>query len=151
MLIMQKYLKIFSLIIFISEANAGFVGATSEEVKQNNDLANYYNNYTYKHASVAQAKALHDDNKVILSGYIISRLSKKDRYLFHDESKKQIVVEIDHKKMPSRKFDSKTKLYLFGEIDRKHSGGNILDVDRVEFVDCAAESLQAKGDNKINK
>jgi uncharacterized protein (TIGR00156 family) len=145
-----KYISVISLFTVASNAEAGFVNPSPSNAGQNPNVAQSFNHHTYQPATVAQAKALHDDQKVILTGFIIQQLpgSKGDKFIFQDENKGQITVDIDYGQMPSRKFDSKTKLHLYGEVDVKHSRENMIDVDRVEFVDCLAKPAPAAAQKK---
>lgn len=133
-----KYLSVISLFTAVSNAEAGFVDPDPSNAEQNANIAQQFNHYTYQPATIAQTKALRDDQKVILTGYIVQQLpgSKGDKFIFQDEHQGQITVDIDYAQMPSRKFDSKTKLHLYGEVDVKRSRENIVDVDRIEFSDC---------------
>ncbi|QIW16510.1 hypothetical protein A4G20_09255 [Pasteurellaceae bacterium RH1A] len=78
--------------------------------------------------TVKQAKAARDDAPVSLSGYIVKQYDE-DTYLFKD-STGSIRVEIDNEDWRGVTASPKTKIKLYGSVDKDRKGTTI-DVDRV--------------------
>lgn len=85
----------------------------------------------YNAITVEAAKALPDDSRVTLLGFIEKRLGD-DEYLFRDETG-TIVVEIDDDDWHGLTVSPQDKVILRGEVDRDRKETKI-DVERVEFV-----------------
>lgn len=82
--------------------------------------------------TVAQAKNAHDDAHVILEGFITKRLQNNEYYEFKDTTG-TITVEIDNDDWPAQSIDDKTKVRLFGEVDKDMFNTEI-DVDYLEVI-----------------
>lgn len=100
-----KYCTLVSLSLTCANAHADFVSSSTKE----NTL------------SVKEALKKHDNENVILEGFILSQI-RKDKYLFSDGTDK-ICVKIEKKEngkriMPAEKFDEKQKIRIKGEVDK---------------------------------
>jgi len=82
--------------------------------------------------TVAAARQAADDTAVILEGYITRRINQDDRYEFKDQTG-TIIVEIDNDDWPGPVSD-KTKVRLYGEVDKDLIGKAEIDVDHLEII-----------------
>ncbi|MBT0720219.1 NirD/YgiW/YdeI family stress tolerance protein [Tatumella sp. TA1] len=96
----------------------GFTGPGSDSTQRGGF------NGPHKTLSVAQAKALKDDTKVVVEGNITKKISD-EHYEFMDSSG-SIVVEIDDHKWNGQSISPKNRVRLEGEIDKD---GNNVDID----------------------
>lgn len=81
---------------------------------------------------VSKALNARDDTRMILEGRVTKHLGG-DKYTFQDRTG-SMVVEIDRKAMQGIKFDDKTRVRLYGEVDSEKQRKNEFDVSRVEIV-----------------
>ncbi|WP_034280550.1 NirD/YgiW/YdeI family stress tolerance protein [Alkanindiges illinoisensis] len=77
--------------------------------------------------TVAQAKTLKDDSKVVLNGQIL-RAMGDEKYEFKDASG-TIVVDIDDEKWNGQPVDSSVKVTLVGEVDHDRFPKKTVEVD----------------------
>ena len=96
----------------------GFTGPGSDSAQRGGF------NGPHKTFSVAQAKTLKDDTKVVVEGNITKKISD-EHYEFMDNSG-SIVVEIDDHKWNGQSISPKNRVRLEGEIDKD---GNNVDID----------------------
>lgn len=75
-----------------------------------------------------------DDAYCTLEGRITEKLAgSNDKYMFEDSTGK-VMVDIDHKKFAGRTVTPQNLVRLTGEVDVKHSGQRIVDVDMLEVL-----------------
>lgn len=77
--------------------------------------------------SVAQAKTLKDDSKVVLTGQI-SRSIGDEKYEFKDATG-TIIVDIDDEKWNGQPVDSSVKVTLVGEVDHDRFPKKTVEID----------------------
>lgn len=82
--------------------------------------------------TVTDAKKAADEATVILEGYITRRIDNDDRYEFKDKTG-IIIVEIDQDNWRAP-VSNKTKVRLYGEVDKNLIGKTEIDVDHVEIL-----------------
>ncbi|GAB3629108.1 hypothetical protein GCM10027419_39590 [Pandoraea terrae] len=87
---------------------------------------------------VVQAIVAPDDSLVMLEGHIIQQQRLRsgnapDKFYTFKDDTGSVTVEIKPKAMPAQKFDHKTPVRLFGEVDHGRYGAKI-DVKRIEIV-----------------
>lgn len=92
-----------------------------------------HTNVQFQKVTVEKAKALADDSKVEIKGYVVKSLGK-EKYQFRDSSG-VITVEIDDDLWQGKPVSAKTLLTIQGEIDvdLKPTRTVEIDVDRVMF------------------
>lgn len=103
--------------VFSQGHSGGFQGPTAA-VTSTAEIKNY---------SWAQ-----DDKPVILEGYVVSALGD-DKYLFQDV-KGKVVVDIDSENWMGVHATPKTKLRLYGKVDKDTISDASVEVDRVEII-----------------
>ena len=84
-----------------------------------------------KKTSISEALKMKDNSFVVIQGNIIKRITN-DKYMFKD-STGMITVEIDDEKWTGISADTKDKLELAGEIERKFNTVE-LDVDTIRKI-----------------
>lgn len=91
------------------------------------------NKTQYATVSVAQAKGLKDDSKVLIKGQLVKSLGD-EKYEFKD-STGTMIVDIDNDKWNGKAVNANTRVTLLGEIDVDHFPKKTieLDVDEVRF------------------
>lgn len=82
--------------------------------------------------SVAEAASARDDTPVELEGYLVKQLTS-DKFLFSD-GKTQIRVEIDQEIFPKVVVNDKTRLKIYGEVEKDFMESPEIDVSRVEIL-----------------
>lgn len=73
--------------------------------------------------TVADAKNLADDTRIILRGTIVNSLGDEE-YLFRDESG-EIIVEIDRKVWQGLSVGENDRVEIYGEVDADRRGAEI--------------------------
>ncbi len=73
-----------------------------------------------------------NDRPIALRGYLTKQISN-EQYIFTDGTG-DIKVDIDKKKFPEGTINEKTKVELFGEIDKGSFKDVEIDVDRIVIV-----------------
>ena len=118
----MKKLLILSLLSSLTlpafAQQAGFTGPGSESQQQGGFKG------PHKTFSVAQAKTLTDDSKVIVEGHITKKISH-EHYEFKDNTG-VIVVEIDDDKWAGQSVSPQDTVRLEGEVDKD---GSHIDID----------------------
>ncbi len=91
------------------------------------------NKTQYATVSVAQAKDLKDDSKVIIKGQLVKSLGN-EKYEFKDATG-SMTVDIDNDKWNGKAVNANTRVTLVGEIDVDHFPKKSVevDVDEVRF------------------
>lgn len=91
------------------------------------------NKTQYATVSVAQAKDLKDDSKVIIKGQLVKSLGN-EKYEFKDATG-SMTVDIDNDKWNGKAVKANTRVTLVGEIDVDHFPKKSVevDVDEVRF------------------
>ena len=91
------------------------------------------NKTQYATVSVAQAKDLKDDSKVIIKGQLVKSLGN-EKYEFKDATG-SMTVDIDNDKWSGKAVNANTRVTLVGEIDVDHFPKKSVevDVDEVRF------------------
>ena len=85
-------------------------------------------------STVAAVMKARDDAYCTLEGRLIEKLAgSDDKYVFEDSTGK-VIVDIDHKKFAGRTVTPQNLVRLTGEVDVKHSGKRIVDVDMLEIL-----------------
>lgn len=84
-----------------------------------------------KKSSINEALKMKDDSFVVIQGNIVKRITN-DKYMFKD-STGTITVEIDDEKWTGISANTKDKLELAGEIERKFNTVE-LDVDTIRKI-----------------
>ncbi len=105
-----------------------FSGAHAEAINQT-----ALSKTQYETVTVAQAKTLKDDSKVIIQGQLVRSLGD-EKYEFKDKTG-SITVDIDNDKWNGKPVNANTRVTLVGEIDVDHFPKKTveLDVDEVRF------------------
>ncbi len=84
-------------------------------------------------ASVADVKKHgRDDQRVTLTGHVAKKVGW-EKYLFRDASG-EIRIEIDDDVMPTEPFDDKTKVEIFGEVEKDFLRSVEIDVKAVRLL-----------------
>lgn len=83
-------------------------------------------------ATVSQALQMADDTDLVLQGYIVQHLGKKD-YLFRDESG-TITVKIDEDEWRDLTVSPADKIEIVGEVEHRRRGDIIIDVDYLRIL-----------------
>jgi uncharacterized protein (TIGR00156 family) len=74
-------------------------------------------------------KAPVDDQKVVLQGYILRKISR-EKYIFSDGTA-EIGVEIDTDDFPKQPINEKTRVEIRGEVDKHLFKPTDIDVDQI--------------------
>ena len=123
---MKRFLAVFILGMSFAATGAlaqGKGGFTETTPRQQGQVSPSQNIVT-----VAQAKGMADDQKVILQGYIIQH-QHGEKYLFKDDTG-TITLDIDNDEWNGQTISPQDKVEIHGEIDQDKSGLEI-DVDRI--------------------
>lgn len=110
------WLTVLCCFIAFSVLSEGFVGPSSN----------------YQAVKVRDIENLSDDDKISLIGFIKSAVSD-DKYVFSDDTG-TIVVEIDKKVWQGVTASPKTKIQIFGEVDKSLMKDTKVEADRVVLV-----------------
>ena len=95
------------------------------------DTKEGFNDYTAKKATVVEALKMNDDAYVTIQGNIIKKISD-DKYSFKD-STGVILVEINKDIWSGISADTKDKLEITGEVEKKNNQTHI-DVEKLKKV-----------------
>ncbi|MFC0179803.1 NirD/YgiW/YdeI family stress tolerance protein [Thorsellia kenyensis] len=117
--IKSKSVILFITLFFSTVSLAGFVGKNA---------SNSVNNQTVK--SLLDNPV--DDTRVLLEGYITEKV-RNEKYLFSDGTG-TIRVEIDDKDFPSQPVDEKTKVKIYGDLEKDFLESPEIDVDFMEII-----------------
>ncbi|MDK9785096.1 NirD/YgiW/YdeI family stress tolerance protein [Vibrio sp. B172a] len=82
--------------------------------------------------SVIDALNANDDTLVVLTGNISATIGE-EMYHFVDQTG-SISVEIDHDKWLGLSIDSKTRIIIYGEVDKDFAQAAMIDVKRVQLA-----------------
>ena len=113
--------KLFALVLFSTISVTSVFAANHDG----------FNDYTAKKATVAEALKMNDDSYVTVQGNIVKKISD-DKYSFKD-STGTITVEINKDKWSGVSADTKDRLEIVGEIEKKNNQIH-LDVESVKKV-----------------
>lgn len=80
--------------------------------------------------TIAEARELDDDTKVLLEGYIVEKV-RDEYYIFRDETD-EIELEIEDHHWGDNEMDPEQVVHIYGEVDRD-DGVFTIEVDRLEF------------------
>lgn len=84
-------------------------------------------------ATIAAAKSAADDAPVMLDGRILRKNSEK-RYDFADAAGDVIQVKISDRRFPAEKIDEKTKVRIYGEVEKKLFQDPTIEVKQLEII-----------------
>ncbi len=83
--------------------------------------------------SVAAARSASDDVPVVLDGRILRKNSEK-HYDFADAAGDVIQVKISDRRFPAEKVDEKTKVRIYGEVEKKLFQDATIEVKQLEII-----------------
>lgn len=74
-----------------------------------------------------------DDQPVVLQGYLVRKVGN-EKYILSD-GKFEIRVDIDDEDFPRQRIDEKTRVEIYGEVEKDFLESPEIDVDRVVILD----------------
>lgn len=82
----------------------------------------------------AQVRQAQDDTPVVLEGKIVEKIpSRKNRYVFQDDSGK-VVVDINRKQFRGQTVTPQDRVRLHGHVDSNRKKDNKVEVDHLEVL-----------------
>ena len=123
----MRYLLAFALALFVAspvfadfsgpgKASGGFKGPEAAPMAD----------------TVARAKELPDNARVVLTGYIVNQISE-DEYTFRDATG-EIQVDISRKRFRDIDVTPETMVRVYGKVDKEWNGSLEIDVKRIEIA-----------------